>query len=1065
VEYRVLGPLEVSDGERRVELGGRMQRAILALLLVDANRVVPVDRIGEALWPEGPPPTAPTALQGYVAALRRALEPRRAPRTPARVLVTQPPGYLLRVQPGALDAARFEALAASGRADLVAGRPHEAREALHEALGLWRGSPYADLAFETFVQPEIARLDERRATVTEDLMEASLALGEHAAAVAELERLTAAEPLRERRWEMLMLALYRCGRQADALRAAAQARTRLAEELGIDPRPSLRELEAAILRQDRSLDWHPPAPEPPPVRQPLARPGPTLVGRQDELAALDQAVDRAVAGQGRIVLVSGEPGIGKTRLVEEVARRAAPRAVTVAWGRCVEGEMPAFWPWTQLVRSLADELEPSTVRAALVTGAADIAQVVPEVKELVGPIEAPDVLDAESARLRLYEAVASFLARLAQDRPLLLVFDDLQWGDLPSTRLLQYLAVPIASARIALVATYRDADVGLDHPLTPVLGALARAPATTRLRLSGLAGADVARLAADAAESAVPAEVVSDLHRRTEGNPFFVVELLRLMRNAGDEGPDLLRGAIPVGVRDVIRHRVGMLSQASTALLSVAAVVGRDFDLDVLAHAAGPVDQDRLIELVEEPLAAALIAERADRPGSLRFSHDLVRETVYDQLTALRRARVHRRVGDAFEAVGRTGGPDTAAIADHYWKGIPAGAADKAFDYALRTAQQHTAALAYEQAEEHLRRALSLLDRLPADGQRRRRELAAQEALGFVLLMTRGYCAPAVGEAVARAVDLCRQLDDGDRLLVATWRLLSFHILRADYGSTAELAASLLERPEATHDPLFAATGHRALGAVRLSQGDLLPARDHLETVIGLLADDRHAPLVAAFEVHPAAFARDFLALDLWLLGETQRAEDVMAEAVETARDRDHPFSLSFSLYFAAVLGVLEGDAAIARANAEMSIELAARHGYRLLHAVAGALGGWADVEHGDVDGGTRRLRQALSAAAETGALQWRHFVLALLAHAVWRRGRPRAALTVLDKALDHAQATGERFYEPEIHRLRGEILLAVPGEGKRAEAEGALSRAMAVARGQGSVVFLGRAQSDLDRL
>jgi hypothetical protein len=498
---------------------------------------------------------------------------------------------------------------------------------LGQALRLWRGPPYADLAFETFVQPEVARLEERRATAAEDLMEASLALGEHAATAAELEHLAAAEPLRERRWELLMLSLYRCGRQDDALRAAAAARTTLAEELGIEPRPSLRELEAAILRKDRSLDWRPPASDPPTAGQPLRTVPHDLLGRGHELAALEGSVGQAAAGLGRIVLVSGEPGIGKTRLVEELVRRVAGRELSVAWGRCVEGEMPAFWPWAQVIRTLADQRPPSAVRAALGPGAADIAQVVPEIKELVGRLEAPAVVDAESARLRLYDAVASFLARLSEERPLLVVLDDLQWADAPSTHLLRYLAVPIASARVALVVTYRDAEVGLDHPLTLALGALAGVPATSRLPLTGLAGADVARLAADAAGTEVPPDVVSDLHRRTEGNPFFVVELLRALHDESrDDGPHLLQGAVPMGVRDVIRHRVGMLSQASAALLAVAAVIGRDFDLDVLAEAAGPVEEDRLVDLVEEPLGAALVAENPDRPGSLRFSHDLVRE-------------------------------------------------------------------------------------------------------------------------------------------------------------------------------------------------------------------------------------------------------------------------------------------------------------------------------------------------------------------------------------------------------------------------------------------------------
>ena len=295
MQFRVLGPLEVVDGQRRVELGRPKQRAVLAVLLVHANQVVPLDRLIEELWGEEQPAQASASLQAYVSHLRRALEPGRPVRTPPRVLVTQPPGYRLVVAPEDFDAARFVAL--------------------------------ADVADEPFAQSERQRLEELRLAAVEDRLAADLALGGHAAAAAELAELVGVHPFRERLHGLLMLALYRAGRQAEALRTFQAARHTLREELGIDPSPWLRQLEADILRQAPALDWTAPAPAqagPPPVETTEAAttaaasvppPGEhELVGREAQLAAVGAAVRSGAAGRGRVVLVAGEPGIGKTCL-------------------------------------------------------------------------------------------------------------------------------------------------------------------------------------------------------------------------------------------------------------------------------------------------------------------------------------------------------------------------------------------------------------------------------------------------------------------------------------------------------------------------------------------------------------------------------------------------------------------------------------------------------------------------------------------------------------------------------------------------------------------------------
>jgi DNA-binding SARP family transcriptional activator len=254
VEVRVLGPVEATDGTRSVDLGTRMHRSVFSLLITEAGRVVSSDRLVDSLWGDDPPPTAAKALQVYVSGLRKALEPDRPPGAPSHVLVTRPHGYALALPSDAVDAARFEKLVAEAQTVRGAGRASEAYELLERALQLWRGSAYEDLAFESFLQPEIARLHEVRATAAEARVDAMLALGRHAEAVAEGDVMVVEEPLREQRWRLLALALYRDGRQGEALRALDRARRTLGEQLGLAMGPALRRLEQDILSQSPSLE-------------------------------------------------------------------------------------------------------------------------------------------------------------------------------------------------------------------------------------------------------------------------------------------------------------------------------------------------------------------------------------------------------------------------------------------------------------------------------------------------------------------------------------------------------------------------------------------------------------------------------------------------------------------------------------------------------------------------------------------------------------------------------------------------------------------------------------------
>ena len=600
--FRVLGPVEAVTDRGPVALGPR-QRAVLARLLVARGRVVPVERLVDDLWEE-PPDGAVGAIRTFVSDLRRALEPGRAPRQPARLLVTAPPGYALRPAPDAVDAWRFEAAV-----DAAPG-PDE----LDAALALWRGPAYAEFAAAHWARAEIDRLDELRRRAVERRAEALLALGRAADAVADLSAHAAEHPLREEAWRLLATALYRSGRQGEALAALRRARATLVAELGADPGPALRQLEADILAHAPRLD---PAP---------ATAGRLLLGRDTELARLEAAA-ATVARTGRpaLALVSGEAGAGKTALAEALRSRLDWETL---WGRAPEHEgAPVEWPWTD---------------------------------------GSPPGADPATARFHRHRAAASRLAAATARGPALVVADDVHRADEDALDLLVALLDEPLPALV--VATYRATEIG--PVLTAALARFARAE-PVRVYLAGLPEAATGELAAAVAGADLDAGTRRAVHLRTGGNPFFVREVGRLL---GAEGAAALDG-VPAGVRDVIRHRLSRLPAPAQTVLRRAAVLGRDVDADVLAEVAG----GDVVDALDAALRTGFLTEE----GALRFTHVLVRDTLYEDLSRVRRGRWH---ADTALALERLRPDDVTALAHHFGHATGPGTAAKAARYAAAAA-------------------------------------------------------------------------------------------------------------------------------------------------------------------------------------------------------------------------------------------------------------------------------------------------------------------------------------------------------------------------------------------
>jgi len=586
---------------------------------------------------------------------------------------------------------------------------------------------------------------------------------------------------------------------------------------------------------------------------------PAFVGRERELAELRAGLADTVAGRGRLFLISGEPGIGKTRLAEEVCTDAAATGAAVVWGRCWEGGgAPAYWPWVQVFRRLGGELETAELRAVVGDAAAEIAAFAPELAARVGVIHspaAPRALESEQERFPLFDATAGILRRLAARRPLVLVLDDLHAADQPSLLLLEFVARDLRDSRLLLLGTYREIEAQRDAERARLLHGAARSG--TRLPLGGLSREQVERLVRAAlppsGEERRAGELAERIFRSTGGNPFFVDEVLRLVLAAPPGQTSEL--PLPHGVRDAVRERIRPLSPLCRRMLDAAAVLGHEFDLSLLDAIDGDGEsRTARLDAIGEAETNGVITRSSGTLARYAFVHALIRETLYDEVAPAERARLHWAVVEALARPGSASGDEPLAeLAHHALRGVAAGDAARAVDYAVRAGERATAQLAYEEAAGCFRQALEGLAFMEDAQPLRRAELLL-----------------ACGEAEAQA-----------------WNTSS---AQQSFDSAAALARELRGRePELAGDLLARAAlgfGRTGLGVPRGGRTDpALVAR--LEEAVAALGPNRPA-------LRARVLAR--LAVELYYSDATARRGELASEAAQLARECGDPSTLAYVL-------------------------------------------------------------------------------------------------------------------------------------------------------------------------
>ncbi|NYE36330.1 DNA-binding SARP family transcriptional activator [Nocardioides cavernae] len=1050
VRLRVLGPLEVEGPDGRLDLGSSRHRAVLAALAVDAGHVVPAEVVAARVWGEEDAAASAGNLHALVSRLRGRL---RAV-TAAPVVVTQSSGYLLATDACEVDAIVVGRRMASARRMLAEGDVAGAHDSAADALGLWRGRPYADVPGD-FAHLEADRLAEQRLACHELVAEAALALGRHEQLLDTLPTLVADHPLRESLHRALMLALYRAGRQADALAVYDRARRALAEELGIDPGPDLQRLWQRILRQDPALDDTVapravaagsvavvPPPVPPTSAAPVAEP---LVGRTDELARLVGLVDEAVAGRMTYGCVVGEPGIGKSRLVDALADQVAqrPEPALVVRGTCWddEGTSP-LWPWEQVLTALVELVGPDAARAATgaVPGATDaLAVLVPALATEARGGTTWTTDDPDRARLRLFDAIARLLDVTSLERPVLVVLEDVHDADEESVALLRYLSRARRPGRVCVVATTRDVDGG---PAVDVQASVGRSGGTV-LPLRGLDEPDVATLVEHHLGSELRAGVAAALRERTDGNPFYLVELTRLLAQERSAGG---RADVPVPrtVSAVVEGRLRGLPADDREVLGAAAVLGREVDLPLLQEVLGR-PADVLAPALDRATAAGLLVDAG--PGVQGFSHALVREVLEGSVGPVRRATWHAQVAAAL--VRRHGDAEqhAARVAHHHLSAGAVGDAGAAVRAAVRAADVAERRAAPGDAERLLRAALTAVPRLaPTVGEPL--ELDVRIRLAALLSRRLGYDHPDVAEHRSHALELARRCGSAEQLLAGLWGAWGSALVRGALGEADTLLADLEAAAARTREPWLEVAAAQAVGQVRLLQGRLGEAREHLERGIVLVDDLPPAPLDVLVQ-DPSAALRGWLTLTLTLLGAPEAAET--ARSARQVLDRiDHAYTTVYVELLLAWSAVWRADEAEARRAGDRALDVARSSGADQFAVFGLPPSAWA-LARSDASGATATALEQVGATVaryvEPGHHMFGTLVAAVHADLLLRAERPREALAVLERAVVTAREVGEVLVLPRLLELSAEASDAL-GRAEEAGASRHEARRTAAAQG-----------------
>ena len=798
-----------------------------------------------------------------------------------------------------------------------------------------------------------------------------------------------------------------------------------------------------------------------------------FVGREPEIGMLRERWAQVKAGLGQVVLLSGEAGIGKSRLVQVLTEQVATESQ--AWltpCQCVPYyQHTALYPMRDLLErvTLGFEREESPsqklrkLEGFLVQYGLPLAEAMPLFAALLSlPLAAPYApltLAPEQQKQQLLHALVTIFLRIAAQQPVLFVMEDLHWVDSSTLELLSLLVEQGPTARILALFTFRP-------DFRPPWTGRAHLTQVTLPRLPRQQATEMTDRVAHG--KALPAEVVAQVVAKTDGVPLFVEELTKMVLESGllQEQTDryellgtLPALAIPATLHDSLMARLDRLATVK-AMAQLGAALGREFAYDLL-QAVSLWDEAALRRGLYQLVEAEFLYQQGLPPqATYRFKHALIQDAAYQSLLRSTRQQYHQRIAQVLEArfpeICET---QPELLAHHY---MDAGLSEQAVGYWHKAGQRAVERSAHVEAIRHLTKGIEVLKTLPETPECARQELDVQTTLGQALMATKGYAAPAVEQAYTRARELGQQVGETRQLFPVLWGLWVFYVVRAEYKRARELAEQLLSLAQSVHTPAFLLEAHRALGITLSYLGEAAPAREHLERGIALYNPQQHRSHAFLYAIDPGVGCLSYAARVLWYLGYPDQALKSMHAALILARELAYPLGLACALELAAEFHQFRREAQQAQEQAEDVILLATEQGFPFWVAWGTMLQGWALVKQGQGMERIGQIRQGLAAYLATGAELGRSYYLVLLAEAYGTIGQPEEGLGVLREAIAVVDKTGERWWEAELYRLKGELLQAAE---RGDEAEACFWQALTIARRQEAKSLELRAAMSLARL
>jgi len=806
-----------------------------------------------------------------------------------------------------------------------------------------------------------------------------------------------------------------------------------------------------------------------------------FVGREAESLALDRILEQARDGRGRVLIISGAPGVGKTRITAEFCIKAQRSGANAFVGGCSDRDAPApFLPFVEILETaLAAAPSPQAFRDALGDEAAEVTRLMPQLRRIFPHIPPPLEVPPEQSRRLLLSSFTKVIERAALNNPLILVLEDLHWADESTLSLFEHLARSISTMRVIVIGTYRDSELAPAGPLMHSLEGLIRQHLFERTDLRGLSRTAVGEMIRGLTGHEPAPALVSLVYSTTEGNPFFIEELFQHLVERGKLNAEGELSAalnvedieVPDNVRLVIRRRLARLSDAAQKALGAAAVIGGSFTFELL-HTATGGDADELLGSIEESEGAGVITSTVQYPEArFGFAHELIRRTIIDGQSAARRQRLHLNIAQAIELLYANALEEHAEdLAHHFWSSGVAADPAKAIQYLQIAGRKAVQRSANVEAVSHLTKALGILRTFPESPERDQQELALQITLGVPLMLTKGYAAPEVEKVYGRARELCQQVGESPQFFPMLYGLWLFHSLRAEYKTARELGEQLETLAQRAQDSALLVEAHTARGNTLSFLGELLLAREHLEQAIALYNPQQHRSHAHIYGQDPGVHSLSYATLVLWLLGYPDQARKRSLEASALAQELSHPYGLAFALIHVLYVHRFSGEVRATQERAKELVALSTEHGFPIPLAVGAAHQGWALAEQGLSEEGIIQIRQGIDTWRATGStLFYQPFLLAMLAEAHGKGGLPEEGLTVLAEALAIVNKTGERYWEAELYRLKGELTLQSEVQGSQfkvqAEAQECFRRAIDIARGQSAKSLELRAVMSLSRL